>query len=245
VTPAAPKEPKYAFVISPFGDPYDSYWGDIYVPALRAADLEPRRGDSIFAAGNVVRQIWDLILESDVVLAELSEQNANTYYELGLAHALAKPCVLITRDATSIPFDLRNQRHLTYDTVMPKWATRLEAEITSAIVETLANPARSLVFATDASGSGATAPTGFEASLLMLQASVDSLRSQLQPGAKLSEFRRDSVLPPADELEALAAALLMDGVDQGVVIEQLRTRGAPMVWATAVVDRLKDGRVAE
>jgi len=228
-----------AFVISPFGEPYDAYWEEIFAPALRKAGLEPRRGDSMFASGNVVRQIWDMVLDAEIVLAELSEVNANVYYELGLAHAAGKPCILLTSDSASIPFDLRVQRHIVYDTIRPAWSTRLEEAIARAVQETVANPAGALVFPPSvALEVAADQVPDLATNLLMLQASVDSLRSQLQPGPLAPEFSADAALPSATVLRELASRLVEEGAAPERVVEQLRARGAPKLWAASLVEKL-------
>ncbi|MBF6165511.1 hypothetical protein IU486_12085 [Streptomyces gardneri] len=228
-----------AFVISPFGDPYDSYFGEIFGPALEKAGMVAKRGDSIFRAGNVIRQIWDLIEESSVILADVSEQNANVYYELGLAHALGKPCVLITRDTSSIPFDLRNQRHLEYRTQRPRWADVLEREIVQAVVETMQRPELSVVFPERSVAVAEAGGSPESAQLLMLQAAVDSLRQQLDSAKPASGYRPELGLGTAEELRALAENMLAQGSSPEKVVDALRERGAPAVWADSIVRQIK------
>ena len=36
-------------------------------------------------------------------------------YELGIAHTLGKPVILITQDTSSIPFDFKHLRHYVYE----------------------------------------------------------------------------------------------------------------------------------
>jgi nucleoside 2-deoxyribosyltransferase len=44
----------------------------------------------------------------------MTTNNPNVFYELGYAHALSKPVILITRDRVSVPFDLRGVNNLEY-----------------------------------------------------------------------------------------------------------------------------------
>jgi hypothetical protein len=233
-------QPRTAFVISPFEEPYNSYWTELFRPALAGVGLSPKRGDSMFRAGNVVRQIWELISESVVVLAEVSEQNANVYYELGLAHAIGKPCVLLTRDASSIPFDLRSQRHIVYDTQRVRWSDELLADIARSVEETLAAPELSTVFPQHVPGLVDDDQSVTTAHLRMLQASVDSLRRQLEPAA-LPGYQADRGLGTADELRTLAEDLIASGSGSESVVEALRARGAPHVWASEIVRELGAG----
>jgi hypothetical protein len=51
-------------------------------------------------------------------------------YEIGLAHALGKPIVLLTRNEEDVPFDLRVLRFLYYDPNNPSWGQDLRKELT-------------------------------------------------------------------------------------------------------------------
>ena len=42
--------------------------------------------------------------------------SSNVFYELGLAHALKKPVILITQSISDVPFDLKSYRLLEYST---------------------------------------------------------------------------------------------------------------------------------
>jgi hypothetical protein len=47
----------------------------------------------------------------------MSGRNPNVFYELGYAHAKNKVCLLLTKDATDIPFDLKHHRHIVYRSI--------------------------------------------------------------------------------------------------------------------------------
>ena len=51
-----------------------------------------------------------------MIVADLTSANPNVFYELGLAHALKKPVILITQSIADIPFDLKSYRLLEYST---------------------------------------------------------------------------------------------------------------------------------
>ena len=48
-----------------------------------------------------LEKVYVSIREEDAVIAEVSAPNPNVYYEIGFAHALGKPVVLVTRDIQS------------------------------------------------------------------------------------------------------------------------------------------------
>lgn len=109
------------FVMMPFGQWMDSYYREIYVPAIREAGLEAVRADELFSTGSVIEQIWEQISRSKILLADLTGKNANVFYELGLAHAANKPVVFTTGQLEDVPFDLRHLRVAVYDIRDPSW----------------------------------------------------------------------------------------------------------------------------
>jgi predicted ATPase len=138
----APAEAKRdtCFVIMPFGDPFDSYYLAIYVPAIEAAGLTARRADDLFRPSTIVSDIWALTREAKLILADLSGKNPNVFYELGLAHAVEKPAILVSQSMDDVPFDLRSLRIITYDKNHPNWGDVLRDKIEKAIRETLSSP---------------------------------------------------------------------------------------------------------
>lgn len=130
------------FVMMPLGDWFDSYYKDVYVPAIKEAGFEPVRADELFG-GTVVEQIWDQINKSKVLLADLSGKNANVFYELGLAHAAKKPVVFTSGKLEDVPFDLRHLRVIVYEVREPDWNLKLKRSITSFLKNARSEPEKS------------------------------------------------------------------------------------------------------
>lgn len=107
-----------AFVIMPFSQEFDDVYTYLIAYSLKRAGFEVLRADSIESQSNILRDIICGILESDLIVADLTEANPNVYYELGLAHALEKKTILLCQELNDIPFDLRSYRILTYSTYM-------------------------------------------------------------------------------------------------------------------------------
>src|SRR5205085_241728 len=61
--------------------------------------------------------VTDAIQEADLIVADVSRKNANVLYELGFAHALRKPTLLLlsTDEKGDMPFDLAGYQMITYD----------------------------------------------------------------------------------------------------------------------------------
>ncbi len=128
------------FVISPFGEPFDTYFAHIVKPSLEECGLYAVRGDSLYRPTTIVDDIWQGIQEAKLLIAELTDRNPNVFYELGLAHAISKPVILISKSIEDVPFDLRSIRVLVYDKDHPDWGNKLRASLTRAIKEVLQSP---------------------------------------------------------------------------------------------------------
>lgn len=135
-----PENDKCCFVIMPFGGWLNTYYEEIYIPAIEVAGMKPTRADDLYRPGNIVNDIWNYTKSADIILADLTGKNPNVFYELGLAHAITKPAVLITASMDDVPFDLRSLRILVYNKNLPNWGEKLRKNITKALNETLKNP---------------------------------------------------------------------------------------------------------
>jgi hypothetical protein len=135
------------FVMMPFADPIGGYYELIYEPAIKKTGLTPIRADTdIFGTGKIIEQIWTGLKRAKVLLAELTGRNPNVLYELGLAHALQKPVVLISSNEEDVPFDVRHVRVIYYDVNDPFWGEKLIAKVAENVASALANPSDAIQF---------------------------------------------------------------------------------------------------
>lgn len=112
------------FVMMPFVEPVGTYYTTIYEMAIKRAGLRPvRADDDMFATGKIVDQVWTGIQAAKVLVAELTGRNPNVFYELGLAHALQKPVVLVSSNEKDVPFDVQHIRVIYYNVFDPSGAT--------------------------------------------------------------------------------------------------------------------------
>jgi len=128
------------FVVMPFGGLWDNYYAQIYAPAIEEAGLVAVRADEVFRAGSILQDIVDLLVKAAMVLADISETNRNVHYELGLAHALGKPTVLVAPEGMPLFFDVGQERMVTYDKNDAFWGTELRTKVARTIEETMRAP---------------------------------------------------------------------------------------------------------
>jgi len=103
-----------AFVIMPFARSFDRVYAELIKPACAAAGVAVHRADEITRQRNVIRDLVSGLALSDVIIADLSTNSANVFYELGAAHTLLRPVIVLTQDISTVAFDLRLHRVIQY-----------------------------------------------------------------------------------------------------------------------------------
>jgi hypothetical protein len=134
------------FVMMPFSPPLGTYYDKIYKPAIEKAGLISQRADDdLFGTGKIMDQIWSGINSARILVAELTSRNPNVYYELGLAHALHKPVVLVSNSQEDVPFDLNHIRVIYYDMTDPFWGQKLIDKLAENILSAIKNPEEAIL----------------------------------------------------------------------------------------------------
>lgn len=97
--------------------PFDASFANVY-QSLRSAvaelGLTCQRADDIWMHDHILQDIIRLICTAKVVICDLTNKNANVFYEAGIAHTLGREVILITQSADHVPFDLRHIRYIHY-----------------------------------------------------------------------------------------------------------------------------------
>lgn len=80
-----------------------------------------QRSDNYVQKDDILMNIISLIVQSEIVIANIDGRNPNVYYELGIAHAIGKPTILLSRRKTNddvlakVDFDIRQKRIVLYE----------------------------------------------------------------------------------------------------------------------------------
>jgi tetratricopeptide (TPR) repeat protein len=127
-----------AFVMRPFGKKkakakkddiaervidFDQIDRELIAPALKAVGLGAAATGEFIAEGNIRDDLFSLILEADLVICDVTIDNANVFYELGIRHALRKKRTVLIKGgpvADEVPFDNLTDRYLAYQIDDPK-----------------------------------------------------------------------------------------------------------------------------
>ena len=103
------------FVAMQFGPPFDTLYQEVIQPGARELGLDVIRIDELAKPGIIFEDIKRQIAEAKIVVAEITAPNQNVFYELGYAHALNKPTILLAQRGRELPFDIRSYRVIFYD----------------------------------------------------------------------------------------------------------------------------------
>lgn len=133
---SAPHDPGYVFIIMPMSPESPSLPDTLATikRACRAVHMRGSRIDDKANTGQITENIHNNIRLAEYIVADLTDERPNVYYEVGYAHALGKPILLVARAETNIHFDLqgcRTHRYHNYDDLereLKKWLRALKKE---------------------------------------------------------------------------------------------------------------------
>ena len=126
------------FVLMPFTSALQPVYEDHIRAVCDELALTVARADDFYSSRSIVSDIWNGIYFSTLVVADCTGRNPNVFYEIGVAHTVGRPTILITQGIEDVPFDLRHLRCLTY-TFTPRGMREFEMALTRVIKTELAN----------------------------------------------------------------------------------------------------------
>jgi hypothetical protein len=129
----APRAPS-CFIVMPFGQEWSADVHRILAKGCDAAGVRAVRGDDLFTPTDILEDIWQSINAADFVIADITGRNPNVLYELGIAHTLAKPVLILSREAVDIPIDLATRRVILYGAATA-WREDLARRMSDAIAK--------------------------------------------------------------------------------------------------------------
>lgn len=107
-----PVERKRCFFLMPFSKEFDYIYGSIK-NMLNEEGYICNRADEISGSTPILNKILTEIMKSQYVIVDLTDNNPNVFYELGISHTLkdAHNVLLLKQKHNKVPFDIT---HLTY-----------------------------------------------------------------------------------------------------------------------------------
>ena len=138
---------KICFVIAPIGESgsdirkrSDQVLKHIIRPAVESCGYKAVRADEIAEPGIITNQIIRHVVDDPLVIADLTGQNPNVFYELAIRHYIGKPLVQIINKVKDIPFDISSTRTILVDHQDPDSVEKAKTEIQSQIQYLEENP---------------------------------------------------------------------------------------------------------
>ncbi|MDT5059715.1 MAG: hypothetical protein QOH63_174 [Acidobacteriota bacterium] len=246
------------FTIMPFGGWFDEYYVTIYRPAIESAGLTPCRADDLYRPSTIINDIWSYTKNSRLILADLTGKNPNVFYELGLAHALAKPAIIVAESMDDVPFDLRALRVIEYNKNAPDWGGILREKIQSSISEIIESPLESVLPAFLDVRPQTTKPTvtPHEKEVLELKQDLDVVRRELRAindrGTRSlkgipfqeTEMSTKGFINPREARRRIRDYLEL-GLSDDEIVERLSAGFVPEKWTRDKIEEVKSESKAE
>jgi hypothetical protein len=111
-------EDKYqcdVFMVMPFRPELNVVYTDVVKPTIEAIGLTINRGDDPFTDKDIMYDVWSMLNACKLVIADCTGRNPNVFYELGVAHTLGKPVIMLTQEIDTLPFDVSGKRAIAYN----------------------------------------------------------------------------------------------------------------------------------
>lgn len=131
--PGVEENSRQIFVLMPFREDL-AFTYEIIRMAAEHVGLRVTRSDEMVTAGLITEQISDAIARSGLIIADITGQNPNVLFEVGMATSLGKTILFISQDRHRIPFDIAHQRVIFYDNSI-RGASELREHLTAAMKE--------------------------------------------------------------------------------------------------------------
>jgi hypothetical protein len=134
------------FVMMPIRPEFDSVYHTLIKPVTERFGLTVVRADEMYGAGPILEQIRVGIQQSRLCVADVTGRNPNVLYELGIAHTLNKPTVLLAQSTQDLVFDLSAFRTIVYNTEdLEGIRTKLSLSVEATLGEDRLEEARRLI----------------------------------------------------------------------------------------------------
>jgi hypothetical protein len=123
---------KLILVLTPFSAEEQEAFDTIQRTCAKAG-FRCIRGDEEFTPSDILSHIVRLIVKARIVIANVSSRNPNVFYELGIAHALGKQTIIVSKGVDDVPFDVAGLRILIWHSY-----EELSSQLTQTLLRTVA-----------------------------------------------------------------------------------------------------------
>jgi len=128
------------FVLMPFAEGMAAVYSDNIRAVAERMRLTVARADDFFTTKEIMVEVWSAIANARVLIADCTGKNPNVFYEIGIAHTLGKPVILVTQNADDVPFDLRHRRYIQYNVRTARGMKQFQLVLEQTLRAALAEP---------------------------------------------------------------------------------------------------------
>jgi hypothetical protein len=114
----------------------------VYKPVCDELGYNIRRADKETSPNLITRDIIVGIINSEMLIADVSDSNANVFYELAVRNAVKKPVVVVKNVNQPLPFDIYNKRAVSIDMQDPRQWTGAKIQLKEYIKNAETEPTR-------------------------------------------------------------------------------------------------------
>lgn len=126
------KKDGHCFFLCPFTEPFNSIYADHVKPLVETEGFSIERADEIYGTQPIIEDIWESINCAEFIIADVTGKNPNVMYEIGMAHTVGKPVLIMTQNIDDVPFDLKHFRCIIYS-FTPKGVEAMQDQIAGTL----------------------------------------------------------------------------------------------------------------
>lgn len=205
---------KLCFVLMPFSEKFDAVYRTLIAPVVTELGLTVVRADELSAPGSIIEQIRVAIQQARLCVVDLTSNNANVMFELGLAQAAGKPTVLLSQDLSRLPFDVSSQRIIKYDGTNPQAA---QPHLRAALKTVLSSDRLAKAEHLFASGH-------YRAAILEAFIVIDVGLRQLAAKNQDARLRLERTRPMGEVVRKLEEAKILSVDERKILVDVMRVR---------------------
>ena len=112
--PAILPDPKLVFVITAFSPDLEPIYNKGIKEAAEANGLEAKRVKDVQGDYKITEKIFEMIRAARFIVADITLERPNVYFELGYARCLGKTVFTIVRKGTQVHFDVQDWKYIEY-----------------------------------------------------------------------------------------------------------------------------------